>query len=533
MSKLIIKDAVMPITAKGIKSLSNTDYGTLGNALAELIDNAWEEGYPTKKSHIKSITSSSSKAKNINKLLVFDDGPGMNFDTLEKCLTIGSEVEKTKTTLGTYGMGMKTSALWCGNHVQVFTKQENGSFLKAAFGIDGGREIYDISDDDDALGWFESLIKSTHGTVILISELNKNRIPKTVSNFTETVIKAHGIAFSKLIEDRDAIMYVNGSRVTPIKFVDKTISVKMSPDDAVWRYTDTYGNEKCIPYEAWYTPGGKEERDDVLSRKMQNQGFICVRNGRTTGYGMNYGIVVKNNIYNGCRIILYTDCTNDTDFGISYGKMQRGSIAETDTKEALVSEFKRYFELAKKYQTEGLKKGETTEEINKALNKTMGDINNNEYLIKSLQDLKCNGDGLRPVEGTPKSNDEGEKKPKGDEPKKHRKSSINRMKACGVDFRFEVEDMGEDGNYIQPDCTEDGVGIIRINSAHNYYINFMSVKPEYVLVDHFRGFVGEWLSVYGLECDKSVESIDDYNKRLTAKSKAMSSIYRERQTDGE
>ena len=48
----LVKTDVMPITMKGMKSIAETPYGTLGNALAELIDNSLEKGYCTTRTDI-------------------------------------------------------------------------------------------------------------------------------------------------------------------------------------------------------------------------------------------------------------------------------------------------------------------------------------------------------------------------------------------------------------------------------------------------------------------------------------------------
>ena len=530
---IIISNDVMPITQKGVRSLSQMDYGTCDRALSELIDNSWEVGYCTTRSDI--IGHFANGKRGLTSIDIIDNGPGMSIENLDKCLTIGSETEKTSQTRGTYGMGLKSASLWCGRDVTILTKCEDGPLLKATFGMDNGRIIESV-DDATSYEKFSKMVGGHHGTVVKITNINSYRFPKTKKAFIENISRGHGMIFSKFLKDTNAEMYVNNERITPVEYVNTEVSTRMSPEDAVWEYTGVDGVKKKIHYEAWFTPKN-DESDMFLPRNQENQGFICVRNGRMTGKGLTFGIVAKNNIYNGCKIILYLDGSTDTDFGVSFGKTQRGHIVDDDIMNSFTHEFKKYFELAKKYQNERVEKGETTREIDNAIEQVQKELAENLDLQEALDALKCNSeaDGTK---GTNKKNDNNDNKPevkakeKTDTEKKRRKPRDgSKVTVCGKTIRFFVENMGANSYYFQPDYSEKGEAICRVNSEHNYYKNFMYGRPQNANVDIFRGFACEWLSVYGADVDKSSEAIEQYQKRLLVKSRAMASLYRNKIED--
>ena len=537
---ILINDK-MPITSKGFRSLAQTDYGTFDKAISELIDNAWEVGYPTTFSNV--IGRFNGANKGLTAIEILDNGPGMTLETLSKCLSVGSETDKTNETLGTYGMGMKTSTLWCGKHAVIYTKCEGGQLLKATYDWNGDRQVESIDDIScDEYERFCKTVRGCHGTVIIIDHLNTYHFPKTKKSFYMNLNRGLGVIFSDLLQKRKVNMMVGGVRVEPVSYVDKENSELISDPDAVWAYTGVDGVEKKIRYEAWFTPEtaakAKDFTERFLPRNQENQGFICIRNGHMTGHGLTFGIVTKNNIMNGCKIILYLDSTTDDDFGVSYGKTQRGTISSDEIKECFRKEFKRYFDLSAKMQTQNRKNGETSEIIDRVVKKIEDEIANNQEIQDLLKDMRCNAE-IEKTKGVNKKNEEQKKTEtkkdtqNTDAEKKHRKPREDvKIKACGRNFVITHEAFGADNEYFQPDLTPEGKGVCRVNTEHNYYTNFIDNNSEVVNLDVYRNFVCEWISVYGTEEGRTEEAIDQYNKRLLAKSRALSSIYKDKNLEG-
>ncbi|KAJ6736790.1 ZINC FINGER CW-TYPE COILED-COIL DOMAIN PROTEIN 3 [Salix viminalis] len=88
-------------------------------AIAELLDNAVDEvhnGATFVKVDKIDIMKDNSPA-----LLFQDDGGGMDPDGIRKCMSLGYSSKKSKTTIGQYGNGFKTSTMRLGADVLVFS----------------------------------------------------------------------------------------------------------------------------------------------------------------------------------------------------------------------------------------------------------------------------------------------------------------------------------------------------------------------------------------------------------------------------
>uniref|UniRef100_A0A452XP39 Morc S5 domain-containing protein n=1 Tax=Aegilops tauschii subsp. strangulata TaxID=200361 RepID=A0A452XP39_AEGTS len=56
-------------------------------------------------------------------MLVFqDDGGGMDPEGVRQCMSLGFSTKKSKTTIGQYGNGFKTSTMRLGADAIVFTR---------------------------------------------------------------------------------------------------------------------------------------------------------------------------------------------------------------------------------------------------------------------------------------------------------------------------------------------------------------------------------------------------------------------------
>ncbi|KAI9109779.1 hypothetical protein K1719_019409 [Acacia pycnantha] len=101
-------------------------------AIAELLDNAVDE-----------IRNGATFVKidkldmkdNSPALLVLDDGGGMDPDSLRKCMSLGYSSKKSKTTIGQYGNGFKTSTMRLGADVIVFSRATRSSQKTQSVGL--------------------------------------------------------------------------------------------------------------------------------------------------------------------------------------------------------------------------------------------------------------------------------------------------------------------------------------------------------------------------------------------------------------
>ncbi|KAK1694190.1 hypothetical protein QYE76_010887 [Lolium multiflorum] len=102
-------------------------------AISELLDNAVDEicNGATFVKVDKSINS-----KDNSPMLVFqDDGGGMDPEGVRKCMSLGFSTKKSKTTIGQYGNGFKTSTMRLGADAAVFTRAVRGSNVTLSIGL--------------------------------------------------------------------------------------------------------------------------------------------------------------------------------------------------------------------------------------------------------------------------------------------------------------------------------------------------------------------------------------------------------------
>ncbi|CAN1813964.1 Protein MICRORCHIDIA 2 [Linum perenne] len=102
-------------------------------AIAELLDNAVDE-IPNGASFVRVDKVEISKDKS-PALLFLDDGGGMNPEGIRKCMSLGYSSKKSKTTIGQYGNGFKTSTMRLGADVIVFSRATYGGKETQSVGL--------------------------------------------------------------------------------------------------------------------------------------------------------------------------------------------------------------------------------------------------------------------------------------------------------------------------------------------------------------------------------------------------------------
>ncbi|TVU31245.1 hypothetical protein EJB05_22926, partial [Eragrostis curvula] len=102
-------------------------------AIAELLDNAVDE-ICNGATYIK--VDRSTNLKDNTPMLVFeDDGGGMDPEGIRRCMSLGFSTKKSKTTIGQYGNGFKTSTMRLGADAIVFTRAIRGSDITLSIGL--------------------------------------------------------------------------------------------------------------------------------------------------------------------------------------------------------------------------------------------------------------------------------------------------------------------------------------------------------------------------------------------------------------
>ncbi|CAK9137579.1 unnamed protein product [Ilex paraguariensis] len=102
-------------------------------AIAELLDNAVDE--IRNGATFVIVDKTSNRRNGSPALLIQDDGGGMDPDAMRRCLSFGFSDKKSKSTIGQYGNGFKTSSMRLGADVVVFSRHMKNRKLTQSIGL--------------------------------------------------------------------------------------------------------------------------------------------------------------------------------------------------------------------------------------------------------------------------------------------------------------------------------------------------------------------------------------------------------------
>jgi hypothetical protein len=149
----------IPIIRSGqaLQSLRDSGY-SLAAALGEPIDNSLEADANNIKLWLLEEQGTGTK-KRVHKIVISDDGRGMDPETLQHYLQLGFSTRyMSKKTIGKYGVGAKLAALNFGRRIEVWSRtREKEGWLHVCFDLDealaqeaGGEEVFIEEPDENA-----------------------------------------------------------------------------------------------------------------------------------------------------------------------------------------------------------------------------------------------------------------------------------------------------------------------------------------------------------------------------------------------
>jgi hypothetical protein len=183
----------MILTGQALLSLRDSGF-SLPTALAEVVDNSIEARANTVR--IRLDESAHRDKKHVHRIVISDDGEGMDEELLHRYLQIGYSTRyMRKDTIGKYGVGAKLAALNFGKRIDAWSRtspdspwghvsfdldkaiqeeKTRGSFL----GIDAPR-IEPLPKD------IEPLAPEGSGTVVVWSEVDRLEHGRVAADFNE------------------------------------------------------------------------------------------------------------------------------------------------------------------------------------------------------------------------------------------------------------------------------------------------------------------------------------------------------------
>ena len=186
-----------------IKKLGMTGYRT-EQAIAELIDNSIDARLGDSTEHVRVVLDFA-----LMRIIVSDDGRGMNMDELRNALTIAKDPAEADGRLGRFGLGMKSACSNLGKTFSIRTARAGQETLVAEY--DEERWL-----GDQDLDWknFEIGLEDPsdgHGTEITISKLNVPLYPNQMIKFR----RRFGLRYGPYMRGRQVEITVNSRPCRP------------------------------------------------------------------------------------------------------------------------------------------------------------------------------------------------------------------------------------------------------------------------------------------------------------------------------
>ena len=459
-----------PNPRKLIKALRHLDYDNK-TAIADIVDNSIDAGagritvgvFPEKSKKDK-------EGSEVAKIIISDNGSGMDIETLDEAMRLGSDVDKNASCdLGLYGMGLITASISLGTRLTVITKTLGGGYLTSIQDLSIIEEknefLKELRESTmDEMSIFKEFVipsddKSTDisGTIVIIEGIDNCKW-KSVRGLTENLIPHLGQVYRKFIQAGKIKIMVKGQEVTAL--------------DPIGDYEPTILLKDRIPVDGEVidlTIAEIRDYGQAINREkgfnIPNQGFYVLRNQREILSGKDLGIFTKHNSLNLLRIEFSYPGTLDEILSSNFSK-NRIELHQS-LKNKVEQICNPYIKQAKRLYKARSQSQKTRPEEFSEVEKH---ITRKSHLLKTpkveIEERKAKTEGSqdkkRIVEpGSPRLN----------LVKRHRVS----LEALKV--KFELRNLGEFGPIYDLDQEKDKV-IIYWNADHVFYHEFISPNTE-------------------------------------------------------
>ena len=305
-----------PNAKRTMEALREMGYDSYASIM-DLIDNSIDAG-------ASQIAITVREDKDDIVIAIYDDGSGMNEETLREAIRLGSDTERQSGNLGKFGMGLVTATIGLSKKVEVITYLEDvdgqtslqGPALYASFDLD------EIAEKNEFMGHVGkasagqiSHLAYSKGTTIFLSKTDRisNKDTKT---FADTLRLRIGRVFRKFIDSAVEIS-VNGIKsesVDPLMLAHKDTRLLHKTNIEI-------DGEGEFSIKAVEVPDWGQAANAKAGINSQNSGFYVVRNNREIMAAQNFGFYKKHGDYSHFRAELCFDGTMDSVFHTNISKM--------------------------------------------------------------------------------------------------------------------------------------------------------------------------------------------------------------------
>ncbi len=306
-----------PNAGKLIESLRYLGYDNYV-AIADIVDNSID-------GDAQNIWIRIWTEKHDFKVMVADDGVGMDSKTLDQALRLGSLTEKNAVSdLGKFGMGLVTAGISLARRTTVVTRQ-NGTCLSSVVDLDEIVETNkfckafgEANEDEERL--FRSFpIEGSSGTVVLFENCDgiKNL---NVSQFANTLKKHVGRIHRYFLQAGKKI-YVNDELVDlidPLELNDPNTAIFSDEEYPVSVKVRREERTEKIRVRIALIPEEKAAGERQVAYGIKNQGFYILRNNREIKMADTLDAFTKHNDFNRMRGEVFLSGELDEVVGIDF-----------------------------------------------------------------------------------------------------------------------------------------------------------------------------------------------------------------------
>ncbi len=310
-----------PNAGKLIESLRYLGYDNYV-AIADIVDNSLD-------AEAQNIWIKIWTEKHDFKVMIADDGVGMDSKTLDQALRLGSLTERNAVSdLGKFGMGLVTAGISLARKTMVVTRQ-NGTCLSSVVDLDEVIhantfcKAFGEANEDERKLFLGILGEGSSGTVVFFENCDgiKNQ---NVSAFANT-LKKHLGRIHRYFLQAGKKMYVNDEAVEMIDPLElNRPETTVFSDEEYPVSVKIKGNERTekIRVRIVLIPEDEAAGERQIALGIKNQGFYILRNNREIKMADTLDAFTKHGDFNRMRGEVFLSGELDEIIGIDFTKRE-------------------------------------------------------------------------------------------------------------------------------------------------------------------------------------------------------------------
>ena len=258
-------------------------------------------------------------------ICVADNGIGMDLDGLKNAMKYGSKERENKSSLGKFGLGLKTaSTAFCRQLSVISKKTREDKLQKVQWDLDHICEknswaLKILEVDSDEIDFFDSVAIDGHGTLVvwdkvdrLLKEYKSDSTAKRALQKKITDLKFHlSMVFQRFLDEKDSRasdveIYVNDEKLEPWdpfctqEEKSENVQTQNVPIEVDGRKVGSFKiAAHIIPRKSEFS---SKEASDRARGNNDYQGFYVYRENRLIHYGDWLGFFTKEPHYSLLRV---------------------------------------------------------------------------------------------------------------------------------------------------------------------------------------------------------------------------------------